>query len=524
MKRTFNARPKQPPAHSGGKVNNLKTPFRNDIMVAGVVIANDTFGGDFDWLVGGDDDTFFFLSVLVPFLNSLDAEKPLFIGSPGPSYIGPWYCRHNTLDDDNHPESSWHRGPVCCANYSIPCPARLPPTTTSRRPGMYYSFAARLGGGARSGGGRHIGGRSREKLQRDGRTGLHSGEETRWRHWDHKNDCCSKNRSAAVPPRDLLLVATRCSPETCCQPEGGSAARLFHWSQGHYPYGGSGWALSRGLLRSPGLNARHNGGRHRVNPRTAAATAAAATTTTTTVDGFARDPARAHWLQCAEAVQCKPPDMGVGTCVLNAGYAIAAAPPHIFPPPVSSDRSAYSDSAAVAGTAAWSRRPDREGQLTSASMHHAFPQQVRFYTALDEAPSGSAARERLFWDNVERKCDCGGFYNHSKSPRSRRSSQSKRPLDLAARGKSCVASNCRGRAEVRRAVAFGFDASGGDGGRGRRSAGRGKNSKNNNRGVEARPETSRPIENCCRCREHIWRRVYSPMCESPLLDVATAGW
>ena len=104
MKRTFNARPKQPPAHSGGKVNNLKTPFRNDIMVAGVVIANDTFGGDFDWLVGGDDDTFFFLSVLVPFLNSLDAEKPLFIGSPGPSYIGPWYCRRNTLDDDNHPE------------------------------------------------------------------------------------------------------------------------------------------------------------------------------------------------------------------------------------------------------------------------------------------------------------------------------------------------------------------------------------------------------------------------------------
>ena len=98
------------------------------------------------------------------------------------------------------------------------------------------------------------GGRGREKLRRDGRTGLHSGEETRWRHWDHKNDCCSKNRSAAVPPRDLLLVATRCRPETCCQPEGGSAARLFHWSQGHYPYGGSGWALSRGLLRSPGQN------------------------------------------------------------------------------------------------------------------------------------------------------------------------------------------------------------------------------------------------------------------------------
>ena len=39
-----------------------------------------------DWLIGGDDDTFFFFSVLLPFLESLD-NRPLFLGSPGPAPI-----------------------------------------------------------------------------------------------------------------------------------------------------------------------------------------------------------------------------------------------------------------------------------------------------------------------------------------------------------------------------------------------------------------------------------------------------
>jgi hypothetical protein len=116
----------------------LPPTFMHHGMIAGVLLANDTFGDSgFDWLVGGDDDTVMLLSVLAPYLrSSLNASMPLFLGVPGPSHSGRWYCQDNTAahhhqqqqQQSNHSDSTidhkavrGRRGPVCCLNPKAPC-------------------------------------------------------------------------------------------------------------------------------------------------------------------------------------------------------------------------------------------------------------------------------------------------------------------------------------------------------------------------------------------------------------------
>ena len=48
---------------------------------AGVLHANSTYGGQFDWMLIGDDDTYFVLSNLVPLLGCLPHTSALFIGN-----------------------------------------------------------------------------------------------------------------------------------------------------------------------------------------------------------------------------------------------------------------------------------------------------------------------------------------------------------------------------------------------------------------------------------------------------------
>ena len=161
--------------------------------------------------------------MLVRWLSRLDADQPLFIGSPGPSSVGQWYCRRNELDDDMQPDSARHRGPICCTNYSIPCHARLP-ATSDEQPGQLYQFAASLVA-------------NKSRLKRDRKSGLQRGKGFLWRLWKPE-DCCNSTTTGTpsdpVDAADLLLVATKCNDAECCHPNHGRPARLFHWAQvGH---------------------------------------------------------------------------------------------------------------------------------------------------------------------------------------------------------------------------------------------------------------------------------------------------
>lgn len=159
--------------------------------------------------------------------------------------------------------------------------------------------------------------------------------------------------------------------------------------------------------------------------------------------------------------------------MLNAGFAIAAAPPQIFPPPTSSMKSVHADFALLPGTKEFLQRKT-PGTLTSASAHHVSASQVRAFAALDAAPHLSAERERIFWAHLEDTCDCN---------------EGKRPIELAAKGKSCVATNCR----LPKAKA-------------------------------ANGPVTKPREQCCRCREHKWRKIYSPVCDSRGTNDASEGY
>ena len=426
-------------------------------------MANDTFRGDFDWLIGGDDDTFFFFSVLLPFLESLDANRPLFLGSPGPAPIGRWYCRQNNFRDDNHADSSLHRGPICCSNYTIPCRVSLP-ATSDDNPGKLYVFAASL----RSRNTRntfdshHLMGKSGDNAE------LQYRRRSSWRLWTD-SDCCrksnnptDKDQQEAPRTSDLLLVAKKCNDISCCQPEGGQAAKYFHWAKGHYPYGGAGWIVSRGLLRTPGNSAR--------------------------LRGDIGSTPREHWLQCAKAARCQPPDMGISTCVLNAGFAIAAVPPHILPTTSSSLKSTHADPRQSIGSDIYLKTM-KPGTIVSGSSHHVTYEQVRAFTAIDRNPEGSLAREMAYWAYTKQLCGC------DKAGKRR-----KRLWELSRRGVECVPSNCNDTA-VYSSSRSSYD----------RKIFKGTgHQKERKSGMD----TKKNSQLCCTCQPHVWRKVYSPLCQS----------
>ena len=104
---------------------------------------------------------------------------------------------------------------------------------------------------------------------------------------------------------------------------------------------------------------------------------------------------REHWLQCAKAARCQPPDMGISTCVLNAGFAIAAVPPHILPTTSSSLKSTHADPRQSIGSDIYLKTM-KPGTIVSGSSHHVTYEQVRAFTAIDRNPEGSLAREMAY--------------------------------------------------------------------------------------------------------------------------------
>lgn len=368
-----------------GQTGIEKETFRNNIMIHGVLLANDTFGAEgFEWIVGGDDDTVFMFSKLIPFLRAMDSSKPLFIGVPGPGLIGRWYCAYQGS------ASRARRGPVCCSNYSEPCPVsglRLPTGSMSdSRQGQHLAFY-------------------REN------DNLNSTEKVPF------NQCCGPN---AAPASSLVLRPTQCTAQTCCGINPGTkknpkkvgvsekvaaaVAAHLHWPAGHFNYGGAGWLLSKGLLRG---NDNIGG--------------------------------RAVWEMCSVAITGCPSvaaDIAISLCVFNLGFALGSAPPHIFPGTSAEKRSAHArlDELPSSPESLASQTP---GTFMTAGIHHVKIQDATQAVALDEAllrdlkangqGSTDSALRKLYWSTVREKCNCR---------------LGEDPQEMAIRGTGCVPSNC----------------------------------------------------------------------------------
>ena len=89
------------------------------------MFANDTWGGAFDWLAHGDDDTRFELSRLGAYLGARDAALPLFVGMPG--------HRHYPCKPAAGPLRAADPF-ACCVDDSQPCRVDVPPSKP------YFSF------------------------------------------------------------------------------------------------------------------------------------------------------------------------------------------------------------------------------------------------------------------------------------------------------------------------------------------------------------------------------------------------
>lgn len=213
-----------------------------------MLFANDTWGSRFDWLLQGDDDTQFKLDEVLGKLGN-NAHLPLLVGSRGP--------RGGAAKPECYPNSDRRRPLLdCCLELNAFCPVDVP-----RLPPLHYE--------AREG-----------RLTRDGVCGGVAIGTTRFRAGGNggrlHHECCavwpspSQARVDAGYPftLDLSPVANAST----------SVARS--WT-----YGGSGYAVSRGLM-------------HAV--------------------------ARPRWRRCVDAGICGNADQRVATCVFNLGYAYTA--------------------------------------------------------------------------------------------------------------------------------------------------------------------------------------------------------
>ncbi|KAH8062013.1 Ca2-binding protein [Aureococcus anophagefferens] len=104
---------------TGGKYLGAHRPL------LALMFANDTWGGAFDWLAHGDDDTRFELSRLGAYLGARDAALPLFVGMPG--------HRHYPCKPAAGPLRAADPF-ACCVDDSQPCRVDVPPSKP------YFSF------------------------------------------------------------------------------------------------------------------------------------------------------------------------------------------------------------------------------------------------------------------------------------------------------------------------------------------------------------------------------------------------
>jgi hypothetical protein len=375
-----------------GQAGLLKDKFHNEIIIHGVLLANDTFGDEgFKWIVGGDDDTIFIFSKLVPFLRSMDSSKPLFIGVPGPGNIGRWYCA------DQMSASRARRGPVCCSNFSEPCPVfglNLPNGSMNGSPqGQSLDFF-------------------REDESAHNTTAASNAENIPFNH------CCGAN--AAHSASSLVLRTMQCTNQTCCGIEHGTRkhpkkagakekaaaamAAHLHWPAGHFAYGGGGWLISNGIIGGNGNNER------------------------------------AVWEMCSGAVAGCPTvaaDVALSTCIFNLGFTLGVAPPYIFPGTSGEKRSALAriDELPSSTQGFATQTP---GTFVTASIHHVNLQFATHAISLDEVllrgdldasdqVSSDRALRKIFWAGVRNQCKCQPGQN---------------PQEMAIRGTGCVPSNC----------------------------------------------------------------------------------
>jgi len=375
-----------------GQAGLLKDKFRNEIIIHGVLLANDTFGEEgFKWIVGGDDDTIFMFSKLVPFLRLMDSSKPLFIGVPGPGNIGRWYCA------DQWSASRARRGPVCCSNFSEPCPVfglDLPTrwTNASTR-GKSLEFF-------------------REDEIAQNTTAAIKTKSVPFNH------CCGTN--AATAASSLVLKAMQCTKESCCGIEHGTRknpkkvgvkertaaamAAHLHWPAGHFAYGGGGWLISNGLIERNGNDER------------------------------------TIWEMCSTAISSCPTvaaDVALSTCIFNIGFTLGVAPPYIFPG-TSAEKKSVLARVDEYPTSSQGFATQTPGTFVTASLHHINLQSATHATSLDEVilrgyldtnDEGSSERalRKIFWAGVQSQCKCQPGQN---------------PQEMAIRGTGCVPSNC----------------------------------------------------------------------------------
>jgi hypothetical protein len=290
------------------KVHNKKNTtlgFIKSIMIAGVLMANDThYVGDdgldngYKWIIGADDDSYVVLSQIHTYLKSLDHKIPLYLGVPGPANIGRWYCRNQS---DEYGGETFNRGPLCCLETDKPCRVNnvkfAPADMSIPFESLRYDFKTELPG----------------DVEED--VTLGGGK-------DHG----PLSNLGKLPASALVIRPQKCYPDTCCgvgkrkyevlsgdidnliengrviqtemfdSRKGIEFASRLHWPAGHYSYGGGGYILSRGLLEAT---------------------------------------SRDIWDICLVATRAchhVPADVALSTCVFNNGYTVTAAPPEVLPP------------------------------------------------------------------------------------------------------------------------------------------------------------------------------------------------
>mmetsp|Transcript_82304 Transcript_82304/g.233112 ORF Transcript_82304/g.233112 Transcript_82304/m.233112 type:complete len:438 (+) Transcript_82304:58-1371(+) len=197
-------------------------------MLEGIKIANATYQGQFDWVMCIDDDNYISLRTLWPGLAALDQRRPYFIGQRqggGGCQAGPNDKRKNQFD--------------CCGDLSSPCRVH----------------------------------RSRSELQT-----YANGKVTTC----HQNSDMAKNHPYICCP----VVPSKGSMKYSGFPYQYSPDGVpFISGTATWPYGGTGYALSSGLLGSI---------------------------------------SKGDWQQCIDKLVCGNADMMVGNCLFHYGYSFSA--------------------------------------------------------------------------------------------------------------------------------------------------------------------------------------------------------
>ena len=217
----------------------------------GILFANDTFGAEIDWIVHIDDDSFFDPADLSKFLSGIDPNLPLFIGRrQGPRTQFPegsnQFCQHPS---DRVKEQFSAESATCCFSATAACPVKLPPRPGRNSTNEAFVFI-------------------RDPAKK-------------------RNDVIKCNSSLhGVKDKDVfaccpVVEAPREFQDLGFETQTSNLGRSeYHWLHG-WPYGGFGYILSKGLLRSIG---------------------------------------RDNWEECARRVPCNHADQLVTMCVFNHGF------------------------------------------------------------------------------------------------------------------------------------------------------------------------------------------------------------